>query len=112
MRNERYPLEQQSIILSDVGLSILNVVSGISVFRYIYIGNPHYRISDIVKPIPILIGGENKMYNHEEMSCCGMYHPRMFLTKEEKIDHLNKYKTWLESETKGVNEAIAKLKES
>jgi hypothetical protein len=36
----------------------------------------------------------------------------MFLTKEEKIDHLNKYKTWLENETKGVDEAIAKLKEA
>jgi hypothetical protein len=35
----------------------------------------------------------------------------MFLTKEEKIDHLNKYKAWLENETKGVNEAITKLKE-
>jgi hypothetical protein len=36
----------------------------------------------------------------------------MFLTKEEKVDHLNKYKEWLENETKGVNEAITKLKES
>jgi len=34
----------------------------------------------------------------------------MFLTKEEKIDHLNKYKEWLENEAKGVDEAIAKLK--
>jgi hypothetical protein len=36
----------------------------------------------------------------------------MFLTKEEKVDHLSKYKEWLENETKGVNEAITKLKES
>ena len=36
----------------------------------------------------------------------------MFLTKEEKIGHLNKYKEWFESETKGVDETIAKLKES
>jgi len=36
----------------------------------------------------------------------------MFLTKEEKTDQLKKYKEWLENETKGVNEAIAKLKES
>jgi len=36
----------------------------------------------------------------------------MFLTKEEKIDHLNKYKEWLESEARGVNDAVAKLKEA
>ncbi len=36
----------------------------------------------------------------------------MFLTKEEKISNLNKYKEWLENEVKGVNEAIAKLKEN
>ncbi len=35
----------------------------------------------------------------------------MFLTKEEKIEHLNKYKQWLENEVKGLDEAIAKLKE-
>jgi hypothetical protein len=35
----------------------------------------------------------------------------MFLTKEEKITHLNKYKEWLENEAEGVDEAIAKLKE-
>jgi len=35
----------------------------------------------------------------------------MFLTKEEKINHLNKYKEWLKNEAKGVDEAIAKLKE-
>ena len=34
----------------------------------------------------------------------------MFLTKEEKITHLNKYKEWLENEAEGVDEAIAKLK--
>ena len=34
----------------------------------------------------------------------------MFLTKEEKITHLNKYKAWLENEAKGVDEAITKLK--
>jgi hypothetical protein len=35
----------------------------------------------------------------------------MFLTKKEKIESLHKYKEWLENETKGVDEAIAKLKE-
>jgi hypothetical protein len=35
----------------------------------------------------------------------------MFLTKEEKINHLSKYKELLENEAKGVDEAIAELKE-
>ncbi len=52
------------------------------------------------------------MYHHEECDCnCGP-HGRMFLTKEEKIEHLTKYKEWLQNETKGVDEAIAKLKEA
>ena len=49
--------------------------------------------------------------HHEENVCCCTSHPRMFLTKEEKINSLNKYKEWLENEAKGVDEAIAKLKE-
>ncbi len=49
--------------------------------------------------------------HHEENICYCTPHPRMFLTKEEKINHLNKYKEWLENEAKGVDEAIAKLKE-
>ncbi|MCW3999892.1 MAG: hypothetical protein NWE93_06610 [Candidatus Bathyarchaeota archaeon] len=53
------------------------------------------------------------MYDNEEMPCCGHmhgHHPRMFLTKEERIEHLTKYKEWLQNETKGVDEAIANLK--
>jgi hypothetical protein len=57
-------------------------------------------------------GGENT-YDHEETAwCCGFTHPRMYLTKDEKITQLNKYKEWLENEAKGVDEAIAKLKEA
>ncbi len=54
------------------------------------------------------------MYDNEEMSCCGhgYAHGRMYLTKQEKIDHLNKYKEWLQNEAKGVDEAIAELKEA
>jgi hypothetical protein len=37
---------------------------------------------------------------------------RHFLTSEEKIEHLEKYKEWLEMETKGVDEAITKLKKA
>jgi hypothetical protein len=52
------------------------------------------------------------LHTHEECDCCGDHtHPRMFLTKEEKITHLNKYKDWLQNEAKGVDEALAKLKE-
>ena len=59
----------------------------------------------------ISIGGEKHMYHDEECDCCGP-HARMFLTKEERITHLNKYKEWLQNEAKGVDEAIAKLKEA
>ena len=50
--------------------------------------------------------------HHEENVCCCTPHPRMFLTKKEKINHLTKYKEWLENEAKGVDEAIAKLNAS
>jgi len=61
------------------------------------------------------------MYNHEETACCchnhghGHYpghYPRRFLTKEEQIEHLTKYKEWLQNEAKGIDEAIANLKEA
>lgn len=48
------------------------------------------------------------------MTCdihCGGPHGRHFLTKEEKIEKLEEYKQWLDSESKGVTEAIEKLKE-
>jgi hypothetical protein len=32
------------------------------------------------------------------------------LTSEEKIERLEEYKEWLESEAKGVSEAIAEIK--
>lgn len=35
---------------------------------------------------------------------------RHFLTKEEKTERLQEYKEWLESEAKGVEEAIEQLK--
>ena len=38
-------------------------------------------------------------------SCC----ERQFLTKEEKVEGLKKYKKWLDNESKGVQEAIDKL---
>ena len=52
------------------------------------------------------------MYEDEETACCGHAHPRMFLTKQEKIEHLNKYKEWLQNEAKGVDEAIANLQKA
>jgi hypothetical protein len=92
-----------------VGLSILKFAGDYRFYDMFILINPYYRISNIAKPIAV--GGENT-YDHEEMSCCGMTHPRMFLTKEERITHLNKYKEWLQNEAKGVDEAIAKLKEA
>jgi hypothetical protein len=41
------------------------------------------------------------------MQCC-----RGFLTKEEKIEHLEEYKKWLEKEKQGVEEAIEDLKKA
>ncbi len=44
-----------------------------------------------------------------------MCHPhcgRQFLTSEEKIEKLEEYKNWLDNESKGVEEAIEKLKKA
>ena len=43
--------------------------------------------------------------------CCGE-DGRRFLTNEEKIEKLGKYKEWLKSEAEGVDEAIQKLKKA
>jgi hypothetical protein len=59
----------------------------------------------------IKLGGE-KMHHGEEITCCCTHHGRLFLTKEEKLEKLTEYKNWLENESKGVEEAIAKLKSS
>ncbi|AJF61653.1 TPA: hypothetical protein HA239_03820 [Candidatus Woesearchaeota archaeon] len=47
-------------------------------------------------------------------SCCddNQYTGRKFLTKEEKISKLESYKEWLDNESKGVKEAIDKLKKA
>jgi hypothetical protein len=55
------------------------------------------------------------MCDNDETSCgCHAHghHPRMFLTKQEKIEHLTKYKEWLQNEANGVDEAITNLKEA
>jgi len=51
--------------------------------------------------------GQYKMHMHHGMQCW-----RQFLTKEEKIEHLEEYKKWLEKEKKGVEEAIMELKKA
>jgi hypothetical protein len=43
---------------------------------------------------------------------CGPHCGRVYLTKEEKIEKLEEYKQWLESETKGVEERIEELKKA
>ena len=46
-------------------------------------------------------------------SYCGTeYSGRSFLTKDEKVEKLNKYKDWLDNESKGVDETIKKIKEA
>jgi ribosome recycling factor len=54
-------------------------------------------------------GGE-KMHHGEQDICCCTSHTRQFLTKKEKIKKLTEYKEWLDDESKGVEEAIEKLK--
>ena len=44
--------------------------------------------------------------------CCSGNEGRRFLTKEEKVEKLNDYKEWLDSESKGVSEAIENLKKA
>ncbi len=68
-----------------------------------------YRISDI--GYPISIGWRHQMNGcnccvDEEMS------GRRFLTNDEKREQLETYKKWLDSESKGVAEAISKLKKA
>ncbi len=43
--------------------------------------------------------------------CCPEY-GRTFLTRDEKVEKLKEYKDWLDSESKGVEEAIQDLKKS
>ena len=40
------------------------------------------------------------------------HHGRSFFTKEEKIEMLERYKEWLDSESKGVSERIEELKKA
>ena len=49
-------------------------------------------------------------YDIDEMKSCCSPHGRHFLTKEEKIKKLLQYKDWLDNESKGIEEAIEKLK--
>ena len=53
-------------------------------------------------------GGEQDMQC--ETSCGTEKCERRFLTNEEKAEKLGEYKNWLESEAKGVDETIARLK--
>ena len=37
---------------------------------------------------------------------------RQFLTTEEKVERLQKYKEWLENEAEGVDEAMTRIKKA
>ena len=43
---------------------------------------------------------------------CGTYCGRHFLTTEERIKKLKEYKSWLDNESKGVDETIIKLEKA
>jgi hypothetical protein len=49
------------------------------------------------------------MYCTTQSCECSETSGRRFLTKDEKKEMLSEYKAWLDKESKGVAEAIAKL---
>jgi hypothetical protein len=51
--------------------------------------------------------GRGQIHMMYKMQC-----GRHFLTKEEKVQHLEEYKKWLELEAKGVEEMIKELKKA
>jgi hypothetical protein len=50
--------------------------------------------------------------HNQQHTMCSVHCGRQFLTKEEKIEHLEKYQQWLEQEAKGVKETIEDLKKA
>lgn len=48
--------------------------------------------------------GPGETHGHGDMTC-----GRQFFTKEERTEVMERYKEWLEKETKGVEEAIERL---
>ena len=52
-------------------------------------------------------GHQMRHHHHHQMMCW-----RNFITNEEKIQHLEAYKTSLQKEMKGVEETIEKLKKT
>ncbi len=52
------------------------------------------------------------MYHEMDMEYYVCQCGRHFLTKEEKIEKLKKYKKWLDDESKGVHEAIEKIQKA
>lgn len=56
-------------------------------------------------------GHYGMMIGHEGADCCCRGN-RHFLTKKEKIEHMEMYQKWLENEAKGVKEAIEALKKA
>ncbi len=59
-----------------------------------------------------ILEGENMMDRTCGTGSCGSYDGRKFLTTEERVEMLDDYKKWLDSESKGVEEAIARLKKA
>jgi hypothetical protein len=51
-------------------------------------------------------------WKHDRHEKGRKHHGRRFLTTEEKIERLKEYKEWLDNESKGVEEAISKLKKN
>jgi hypothetical protein len=56
-------------------------------------------------------GHHGTMMGYMGTDCC-CHGNRHFLTKKEKIEHLEMYQKWLENEAQGVKEAIEALKKA
>ena len=58
----------------------------------------------------MMITGFGPEMGHGPLMGCGPMMGRHFITKEEKVELLERYREWLEKEAKGVNELIEELK--
>jgi len=57
--------------------------------------------------------GPRQGHRHDHRNCePGFHRRRHFFTREERLQMLEEYKTWLEKEKQGVEERIEEIKKS
>lgn len=89
-----------------IDINILGIIFFI-VFPIVLNINIVYAISENQYLGGNMCHGMYRMHGNHGMNCC-----RRFPTKEEKIQHLEEYKKWLENEKKSVEEEIEELKKA